>query len=228
MTNNDAFISALEEVDNAILAALPAPGECSFQFSERFERKMRSIIRRGNHPIKYKALQQVACVLLVLLMLFSSVMIFSTDARAAVIGWIKEQYKTFYHYFFPSEAETAEKAEYTLGWVPDGYILANSFSSPDMATQIYLHSTGNMIQFTYLYGTEKASDYIDSEDYECYEIAMKEVTAELFISTSPEKTNGILWEDDASHVFFSISAPLQESELLRLAEGVIINQNFNK
>ena len=220
MISKETFLAALEEIDNAIFATLPEPEECSFQFSERFERKMRSIIRRGNHPIMYKALQRVACMLLILLMLFSSVMIFSTDARAVVIGWIKEQYETFYHYFFPTETETAEKDEYTLGWVPDGYVLANSFSSPDMATQVYLHSTGNMIQFTYLYGTEKTSDYIDSEDYECYEVAMKETTAEIFISTSPEKTNGILWEDETSHVFFSISAPLQESELLQLAQGV--------
>ena len=40
MISKDAFVSALEEVDNAILAALPEPEECSFQFSERFEKKM--------------------------------------------------------------------------------------------------------------------------------------------------------------------------------------------
>ena len=223
MISKDAFISALEEVDNVILAALPDPGECSFPFSDRFEQRMRSVIRRGNHPGIYKTLQRVACVLLVLLMLFSSVMIFSTDVRAAVIGWIKEKYDTFYHYFFPKEDEAVEKIEYTLGWVPDGYALANTFSSSTMETQIYLHPTGNMIHFSYLLGTENRSDYVDNEEYECHELSFNGSIAEIFISTSPDKTNGIVWQDEALNVFFSISAPSEESELIRLAKGVIKN-----
>lgn len=221
MISKDAFISALEEVDNAILAALPAPGECSFYFSDRFEQRMRSVIRRGNHPGIYKTLQRVACVLLVLLMLFSSVMIFSTDARAAIIGWIKEKYDTFYHYFFPKEDGDVEKIEYTLGWVPDGYTFVNSYSSAAMETTVYFHSSGKMIQFSYLYGSKDITDYVAFEDYDYYEVAIKDTIAEIFISTSSDKANGILWEDETANVFFSISAPLQETELVHLAESVI-------
>ena len=221
MISKDAFISALEEVDNAILAALPDPEECSFYFSDRFEQRMRSVIRRGNHPGIYKTLQRVACLLLVLLMLFSSVMIFSTDVRAAVIGWIKEQYETFYHYFFPAETTATEQAEYSLGWIPDGYTLASSYSSDSIETTVYFHSSGNMIQFSYLYGSEKITDFVVSKDYDHYEVAIKGSTAEIFIASSPNKANGILWEDETRTVFFSISAPLKEPELVRLAESVI-------
>lgn len=223
MISKDAFISALEEVDNAILAALPDPEECSFYFSDRFEQRMRSVIRRGNHPGIYKTLQRVACLLLVLLMLFSSVMIFSTDVRAAVIGWIKEQYESFYHYFFPAETATTEQNEYTLGWIPDGYSLTNSYSSSNMKMQIYVHPSGKMIYFSYLYGTENRTDYIEFEDYVCYEVTIDESIAEVFITDSPDKANGITWEDETANVFFSISAPLQEADLIRLAEGIIKN-----
>ena len=221
MISKESFFSALKEVDNAILATLPDPHDCSFQFSTRFEKKMRSVVRHGNHPVIYKALQRVACILLVLFMLFSGVMIVNTEVRASVIGWIKEQYETFYHYFFPAETTATEQIEYTLGWIPDGYTLASSYSSDSIETTVYFHSSGNMIQFSYLYGSEKITDFVVSKDYDHYEVAIKGSTAEIFIASSPNKANGILWEDETRTVFFSISAPLKEPELVRLAESVI-------
>lgn len=221
MISKEIFLAALEEVDNAILASLPDSQDCSFQFSNRFEKKMRSVVRRGNHPVIYKALQRVACILLVLLMLFSGVMIVNTEVRASVIGWIKEQYETFYHYFFPAETTVNEQDEYTLGWIPDGYTLANSYSSSSMEIQIYTHPNGNMIYFSYLYGSENRSEYIEFENHICYEVKLTSAVAEVFITTSPDKSNGILWEDETDTVFFSISAPSEEAELVRLAESVI-------
>lgn len=216
---------ALKEVDNAILSSLPEPGSCTHQFSARFERKMRTVIRHGNHPVLYKTLHRAACLLLVLLILFGSVMAFNTEVRASVIGWIKEQYESFYHYFFPSESTAWEPTEYTLSWVPDGYTLVNSYSSPAMETTIYFHPSGNMIQFTYFYGTDTITDYVDREGYECHEVTLKNCIAEILITTSSDKTNGIFWEDSSSRVFFSISAPLEESELVKLAEGVELKNN---
>jgi len=222
MISKDAFISALEEVDNAILAALPDPGECSFYFSDRFEQRMRSVIRRGNHPGIYKTLQRVACVLLVLLILFSSVMIFSADARAAVIGWIKEQYNTFYHYFFPSEATDTEQAEYTLGWIPNDYRLVDTQTTTNRTTQIYLDSQNHMLQFSYIQGISTAADYVDLEDYEAHAVSIGNNEGELFISLTPLKTNGIVLVDQDNNVLFTISAPVGEDDLIRLAEHIII------
>ena len=225
MISKEIFLAALEEVDNAILAALPAPKDCSFQFSKRFEQKMRSVIRRGNHPVIYKALQRVACVLLVLLMLFSTVMIFSTDARAAVIGWIKEQYDTFYHYFFPSETTSSKKAEYTLGWIPDEYTLVNSFSSPIMETRVYIHPTGNMIQFTYQQGSTITTAYFDAESYTQHSVTIGNSKAEVYISSTQENTNSIVWSDLDNGILFSISAPLSETELIKIAENIQKNKS---
>lgn len=224
MISKDAFVSALEEVDNAILAALPGPEECSFQFSDRFEQKMRSVIRRGNHPGIYKTLQRVACVLLVLLMLFSSVMIFSTDARAAVIGWIKEQYETFYHYFFPAETATIEPSEYTLGCVPDNYSLVNTQKTDLRSTAIYFDTNGKMIQFSYIHGATNTSDFIKNENYVCYPVSINGMIGEVYITDIPTQANGIVWIDANNSILFSISAPLNEADLIRLAENVRISE----
>lgn len=221
MISKDVFVSALEEVDNAILVALPDPGECSFQFSDRFEQRMRSVIRRGNHPGIYKTLQRVACVLLVLLMLFSSVMIFSTDARAAIIGWIKEQYETFYHYFFPKEDEAVEKVEYTLGWVPDGFTLVSTQSISTRKTSIYLGPQNQMLQFTWQYGDSAFPAYFDSQTLSHKAVNVGTHKGDLYLSDTEENTNGIAWVDDDRNILFSISAPLNEKALIKVAEGVI-------
>ena len=220
MISKDVFISALEEVDNAILTALPEPGECSFQFSRRFEQRMRSIIRRGNHPVMYKALQRVACILLVLLMLFSSVMIFNTDVRAAVIGWIREQYETFYHYFFPAETETPEKEEYTLGWVPDGFTLVNTQSTNTRYTSLYVGPENQIIQFTYQTGSNSGAAFFDTESYMHEETNIGFCKADLYIAITPEDANGIVWSDPDGKILFSISAQLDKTELIKIAEGI--------
>ena len=78
-----------------------------------------------------------------------------------------------------------------------------------------------MIHFTYVYGTSRRADYVASIDYDYYEVSINEGIAEIFIATTPDKTNGIIWEDETVNIFFSISAPLQEAELVRLAKNVI-------
>ena len=40
MISENELCQALEEIDTAILAALPLPSECMHQFSSRFVRKM--------------------------------------------------------------------------------------------------------------------------------------------------------------------------------------------
>lgn len=221
MISKETFLAALEEVDAAILASLPEPDDCSFPFSERFEQKMRSVIRRGNHPGIYKSFQRVACVLLALLMLLSSVMIFSTDARAAIIGWIKEQYDTFYHYFFPVEAKISEKAEYTLGLVPDSYYLLDSFETEAGTKIVYINDQSQILQFSYSYGNTTNSAYVDGENYEYHQTELGNDTADLYLSTSENISSGIIWIDSQNNTLFWISGILEKEDLILIAENVI-------
>ena len=224
MISKETFLAALEEVDNAILAALPAPKDCSFQFSKCFEQKMRSVTRRGNHPVIYTTLRRVACILLVLLMFFSGVMIVNTEVRASVIGWIKEQYETFYHYFFPVETTATEQVEYTLGWIPNSYTVVNTQTTGLRTTTIYCNSIGQIIQFSYLQGATSTGDFLKDENHTCYSVSINEFLGEVYISDDPVNSNGIVWIDPNSNILFSISAPLNEADLIRIAENIVISK----
>ena len=143
MITDEMLRVALEEVDNAILAALPEPSACDHQFSPRFENRMRKVRRRAKHPTAYRVLRQVACILLAILILFSSVMVFSPEARAAVVNWLKEQFETFYHYFYVGDSNSAststERSEYELGWVPEGYHHLASHDTENKRTILFVN-----------------------------------------------------------------------------------------
>lgn len=222
LITDEALRAALEEVDNVILDSLPDPSECEHQFSARFERRMRKVRRRAKHPMTYKVLRQVACFLLAILILFSSVMIFSSEARAAVVDWIKEQFETFYHYFFAGDpsSEADNRSEYELGWVPDGFSLVNSQTVQNRVSQVYLDNNGQIIQFSYLYGSESNPLFMDSEHFEFKSVTLSSGSAELFIALIEGETSSIVWNDDNKGILFCVSANLSEQELIALAEGV--------
>ena len=120
MISDAALTEAAFAVDEAILNTLPKPGECDHVFSPAFERKMRKLIRKANHPVAYKVLNRAACALLALVLSASLLLTFHPKARAAVVDWIKEKVEDFYHYFAPEkesepEAEAATPEQYCLG-----------------------------------------------------------------------------------------------------------------
>ena len=106
---NDAMLKqAAEELAIAINESLPDPKECVFQFSPKFERKMKRLTRRANHPILYRNLRMAASVLLVFLIGFGSILTVSTEARTFVFGWMRVRYQSMYEYFFEGEIENPE------------------------------------------------------------------------------------------------------------------------
>ena len=67
MISDKDLYEAARKVDEAILASLPKPEECEATFSRRFERKMKKIIRRVDHPVRYWVQKSVACFLVTVL-----------------------------------------------------------------------------------------------------------------------------------------------------------------
>lgn len=67
-------------------------------FSPSFERKMKRLLRRGRHPVWYKALHAAACLLLALLLSGCAVLAVSPAAREAFAGWVREVHDTYFSY----------------------------------------------------------------------------------------------------------------------------------
>ena len=59
-------------------------------FSDQFERKIRKLTKRSNHPVLYHAVKRVASVVLAIILTGSVWLAVDVDARAAFVGWAKE------------------------------------------------------------------------------------------------------------------------------------------
>lgn len=220
---------ALEEYDEVILASLPEPSQCDHQFSPRFERKMRTLCRRAKHPVAYQTLRRVACVLLALLALFGSIMAFNSEARAAVLDWIKKAVGmgTGYSYEGEQPPSTEERKRYQLGWMPEGYTFVDTLTSELRESVVYYGESPKMMQFTYIHGEKKYfSDnasplYIDTSSCDAKKVSLKSGTADVYLEREPGKNNAIVWTNAEKNVLFCITAPCSEQELIKMAENIV-------
>ena len=75
----------------------------SHEFSASFEKKIRKLRKRADHPYFYKTLHKAAAVILAILISGSAWLAVDTEARAAFFGWVREIYETYFVYRFAKD-----------------------------------------------------------------------------------------------------------------------------
>ena len=215
----DAILKeATAEAERFLLSIVPEDVE-PHVFSKQFERKMQKLIRRVNHPIRYQVLRAAAAVVLVIATLFGTVMAVSPEARAAVVGWIKETFDIYQHYTPSTTVEDETKYDYFLSKVPDGYVLLKEVEREDGKVYIY-RGTTNLLQFIYTYAASGNGIFIEAEGCDIQTIQLGNVSAEIYITTQEGKNNEIIWQSENGAVAFHISANLNQDDLIALANSV--------
>lgn len=81
--------------------------ECDF--SPSFEKKMQKLIRRANHPIRYRVAQAAACLLLAALLSGCTALAISPEARTAFVGWVREVSEEWFVYHYAGETQDTPK-----------------------------------------------------------------------------------------------------------------------
>lgn len=218
----DAMIAeAAAELNEAMIKSLPAPHECKHQFSKKFERKMDKLIYRVNHPIRYKVTSRVASILLVILFGFTVIISCSPTVRAAIFGWVKKAYESFYSYYFDSEAETESNGKYQFDPLPEGFIEISNTEDSGTHTYVYINEHNEMLLFAYSQSSDSSVFFLDQEGYIVEEIFVSDKSANLYLAKDGSKTNGIIWCDEESGLIFFITGQFDGDELKNLAESVI-------
>ena len=190
------------------------------QFSPEFEGKIRKLKRKAEHPLFYRSARRVASILLALLVCAGAWLALDVNARAAVFGWIKDVYESFFVYRHDGDADSSvAPKEYYLGWLPDGYTEFLTDSSGKTIAVIYANEAGQMLTFSYIHNPGYADWFISSIDVERKQVTIHGAPADLLLSSNPDISSAILWElpDDTA---FYISAFLSEEELIKAAESV--------
>lgn len=220
MITDEMLTQAAAGLADAINASLPAPEECQHQFSAKFERKMKRLIYRTNHPIQHRILRSAACILLMILLGFSSVLAVSVEAREAIFGWIRDQYESFYAYFFEGQSEEDESVSYYPGWMPDEFKYETTFEISGGKSFVYVSSGGTIAEFSYSASPENFVMFIESVDCEQHSVLINGIEGTLYIPYDSSMASGIVWIDEASNTIFHISASIESDVLIKIAEQI--------
>ena len=189
-------------------------------FSPAFEKKMKKLIRRADHPIRYRVVQAAACLLLAALLSGCTALAISPEIRAAFVGWMREVYETWFVYrYIGEEQPTSEDTVYFPAWVPEGY---EEIVSPQTGTFVrtqYENSAKELLTVSYVKGTETSSLSVEWAGAVVRQTSVGHLPADLYLNPDGGP-NILVWTDTERDVAFWITAPLSEKELIRIAESI--------
>ncbi len=168
------------------------------KFSPEFEKKIKKLKRKANHPIVYRSLQRIASIILVCLIACGAWFTVDAEARSAFFGWVKEIYETYFVYRF------------TEFYVDD--IDATTVVS-------YQNTDGLLLTFRYTHNPNETDWFIDAEHAVIKETTVNGCPAEIFITDNITDSSSITWIDKQNSAFY-ISGYLSESDLIKIAENI--------
>ena len=197
---------AAEEVAMAMLNNIP---EETYSFSARFEKKMQRLLRRAKHPVFYQVMRYAAVIVLAVTVLFGAVFAVSPTVRAAVIGWVQSVFHEFYKYSSEETTPPDVEYEYYLPESFDDYSLLTAVDEENGKTFVYINANGEILQFSYLRGSDEESYFIETEGYTVYRDKVREYSATIFISKTTERENLIVWQDYDKNVLFTCVCQLE-------------------
>lgn len=161
----------------------------------------------------------------VLILGFGMLMAISTEARAAVWGWVREfAGGVHYKYFFEGDKVGTSEVEigtlkYYPGWLPEGTEYVTTIEEFGGEIHIYTNENDALIRFSYSTDT-KAATYIDGVEYTQKSVTVNGCAGTIYLAPSEEQTNSIIWTDNSVPVIFIFAADCSEEDLIKVAESV--------
>jgi hypothetical protein len=222
MITEEMMAAAAAEMNEAMLRSLPEPEDCYHEFSAKFEKKMKRVIYRADHPLQFRVLQKVASIILVLFLGFATIMTISPTVRARVFGWIREQYESFIAYYFVDEPSVdGTYTTYYISGLPSDYAEIGVSDSEGIYTAIYANPEGNALYFSYSTSPSSANYFLKEEGYEIRQISIHNHIADLYLSVGSSEDSSIIWCDEDTSTIFFLSSNIAPDELIELAKSVM-------
>ena len=186
---------------------------------EHYESRMRRILRRYRYR-KYAKLslrygKKIASVILLIMGISFTLLLSFDEVRAACEAVIIEIYDRYIRYSYTSDL-SLEDAPISLGYVPEGYFIAeSSFNGIDNYVS-YQNSYGDYIKLNYK--TTKNAFFIDNEHYLVYEVNIGNDKGTFFESLDDRFLNILIWS--AENDYFQLKSALEMEEMIKIAENI--------
>lgn len=228
---NDEFLYAhMPQAERLMLDQIPSEQELNHHFSRRFRRKMRALLRYERRtPYMRKAVQSIktaAAVFAVVVSLTFCALMSVEASRTRIIEIVVK---------LLSDAASVRVSvddgapsnrvlcPVTPTYVPEGYRVVDEETEDTFHMIIYKNGAG--VEFAYNQDLLMASEYLfDTEDADTKEIMIGSQKVQVVVKPSRNRSS-VYWHDD--NYFYSIIAiDIKYSELLKMAESVINQQNM--
>ena len=192
-------------------------------FSAAFERKMKKLIRRADHPIRYRIAQAAACLLLAALLSGCTVLAVSPEAREAFVGWVREMYETYVEYRYTGENQVTPQSViyYRPTWIPEGYQETEMEESTSQ-TYICYENEDKLLVFCCTMDADAATLKITADNGDILDVQNVKIgdsSADLYIDPKEDAASGIVWINENGTLFW-INGQLSGDELIKIAESV--------
>lgn len=210
MISDKELQEAARECEKAMLASMPEPADCPAAFSPGFERRMKKLIFRVDHPVRFWLLRLLPVLL-------------AAGIAAALLLPKKAEPLPPSGPPAPMEQEPAptpapeppaeepETVVYRPTWLPEGcqWDRENFYDSEGMI--VYQTPGGAEAVFFYDLSGE-------AEDHEGEAVPVGDGTGTLLLGQAKGELNELFWSEE--EVSFWLTAPFTGEELVRVAESV--------
>lgn len=208
------------------------PDSYHHDFSPKFERKMKPLLRRGKHPQAFFFAKAAACFLLVVLLAGAALVTFSPEVRASVAEaftaakrWIRgeQQEAPGYYYYIPEDEDTGGTylVRYQLTEIPEGYQVDREGAADTDGYASYSNGTEKgFLKFNYFAPASPGMGFVPAEATEYKTGYVRGHEVDLYLAEKPEGVSVIVWVDPETGYLISIGGVFTEEELLELASGV--------
>ena len=194
--------------------------ENQHEFSLQFEKKIKKLKRKADHPVFYHTTKRIASIVLAILISGGVWLAVDIEARAAFFGWIKEVYESYFVYRFEDDAvSNINPSSYRPTWLPSGYTEFYVDETDNTVAIVYADEEGRMLKLNYIQNPNETDWFVKTEQVEIESATINGKPAELFISKDSETANAIIWTSDDNTAFY-LSAFLSKADLIKVAESV--------
>lgn len=219
MMDKNILRQAAAEADAALMEGLPAPEDCSADFSPEFEQKLAR--RLVAEKPSYGAVKRAACILLAFVLVGGSLLAASPTVRAAALGWLRESYGTVSMYLFQEKAPGGELGKYRLSEVPEGYTLWSESQSANDGHITYVNDDEQFLRLMYLRQPKNGAAALaiyEMAHFETSSVPVRGTVGDFYFCKDGSRGNAIVWEEN--DILFSISGFLQKEQLIELANCI--------
>jgi len=195
--------------------------------SNKFRNQMTAMLadpfiwyRKKMSPGWKKVANTAASIIITILLGFGSLMLVSSNVRAAVIKWVMEWYETHIEYRYSGEAIQTELPQYQITELPKGYLEIDRLVYAEYISVTYCNTNGDTLYLDYAYIQEGTVSSFETNNIDVLDIYVNECPGQLFLSQDPNQSNAITWIDVAKNIQFTVNGFLDESELLNMAANI--------